>query len=282
VPADMDAVLRLIGKTGVPLIEDCCHAFASTHRDRSLGSMGTAAFWSYEWGKPIIAGVGGEARFNNQELAARAAAEFGCEFRPPPFRKSAIVAVQYLMYSILYGPRRYWPVRNAFRALGKAGIAQSNYNPIGPDSGVAPDFHWQMCGFSSGQIAAARNRAVAFIPGRVDQASIYSDSITSFFARLPIVPEYSKAIYSRFPVFVEKKERLLNAAKSVSLEVADWYATPVHPLAGDDLNLVHYKVGSCPRAEAAARSLVSLPLHPKVTPDFQRDVAELFKRYASA
>ena len=83
-------------------------------------------------------------------------------------------------------------------------------------------------------------------------------------------------------MFVPRKESLLDAACAANLEMAAWYATPVHPLAGNELRLVHYTPGSCPRAEEAAAALVSLPVNPKVTPAFQDRLVDLINRHGSA
>jgi dTDP-4-amino-4,6-dideoxygalactose transaminase len=281
IPADMDAIEPVAVRHGLPLIEDCCHSLASTHRGRPLGELGAASFWSYEWGKPVIAGLGGEARFNAEELRSRAASSHAADFRPPPARKSVLIASQFLMHALAYGPRRFWAVRSVFHALGRAGIAQPNYNPVGHGVAMASDFRWQMCGFSRGRLAAARARAAGFLPERVRQADRYAAGLRFAAARLPIVPDQAAAVYSRFPVFVGQKDRLLASARSANLEIAGWFATPVHPLAGDELRLVSYPSGSCPRAEAAATSLVSLPLHQKVTPSFQDELIGLINRHAS-
>jgi dTDP-4-amino-4,6-dideoxygalactose transaminase len=282
VPADLDAILPIAEHHGIPMVEDCCHTVASAHRQRLLGTIGAAAFWSYEWGKPVIAGIGGEVRCNDPELQSRAAENYARDFSPAPAKKSAVIAAQYIMHALLYGPRRFWAVRRAFHALGRAGVAQSNYNPVGPGVAMAADFRWQMAGFSQSRLAAARARAEAFLPGRRQQAARYTAGLRPGSVRFAAVPPGAEAVFSRFPVFAPRKEVLLAAARAANLEMAAWFATPVHPLAGDELRLVHYTPGSCPRAEAAAASLVSLPLHPRVTPAFQDRLVELINRHGSA
>jgi len=281
-PADLDAILPVAQRHGIPVLEDCCHTFASKHRQRVVGTIGAAAFWSYEWGKPIIAGVGGEAGFNDPTLQACAESGYSRDFRPPPRKKSVVIAAQYFMFTLLYGPRRYWLVRRAFHMLGRAGVAQSNYNPVGPGAAMAADFGWQMCGFSRRRLARARHQAMAFLPERVRQAERYIIGLRADAARLPVSPTGAEAVYARLPLFVRQKEILLDAARAANLELAGWYATAVHPLAGDELRLVHYTLGSCPRAEAAASTLVSLPVHPKVTPAFQDRLIAFLNRHGSA
>lgn len=281
VPAELDAILPLVQRDDLPLVEDCCHALASTFRQRVLGTIGDASFWSYEWGKPIVAGVGGEASFNDPALRAKAETDYAKDFSPAPAMKSGVIAAQFLLHALLYSPRRFWWVRSAFHALGRAGVAQSNYNPVGPGVAMAPDFGWRMCGFSQSRLERARAKAHASLPQRIRQAERYASGLRPESAQRVHVPPGTEAVYSRFPIFVRRKQELLAAARASNLEIAEWYSTPVHPLSGDDLRQVHYSSGMCPRAEAAAASLVSLPLGSKVTPDFQDQLIDLINRHAA-
>jgi dTDP-4-amino-4,6-dideoxygalactose transaminase len=67
--------------------------------------------------------------------------------------------------------------------------------------------------------------------------------------------------YARYPLFTEHKERLLQAARHAGVEVADWYDTPVHPLASAEWQAAGYAARSCPNAEFAAKRIISLPTH---------------------
>lgn len=283
IPADLDAILPLLERRGIPLIEDCCHAFASKHRDRVLGTIGAGAFWSYEWGKPIVAGIGGEAKFNDERLRSSAARTFEANFKRPPRSKSAVIATQYLMHALLYDPRRFWAVRSAFRALSRAGVAESNYNPVGTGVAASSDFGWRICGFSESRLGYARSRGDRSIPDRIRQGDHYASGLRGNDAlRRVHIPAGSETVYSRFPLFVSRKEELLFAARAANLEIAEWYSTPVHPVCGGDLRLVNYSPGSCPRAESASNSFVSLPIGERVTPAFQDELVALINKHAAA
>lgn len=280
IPADVDAIFSICKASNLPLIEDCCHAFATTHRERRLGTLGDGAFWSYEWGKPVIAGIGGGLFCRDHVLMDRARAEYTERFVRPSPRRELTVAAQYFMHGLLYGPRRFWTVRRAFRFFSRAGVAASNYNPVGTDAGVAADFGWRACSFSRHRFPRARRRASAFLERRKAQAAVYSHGLRDVVA-FPTVPTGSNVVYSRFPILVPNKDALLASASAANLELAAWFSTPVHPLAGDDLRLVHYREGSCPRAEEAARTLVSLPLGPKVNESFQLELIELIRAHSA-
>lgn len=279
IPAEMRPLIALAAESGVPVIEDCCHSVASTVEGRPVGSLGLGAFWSYEWGKPVIAGVGGGARFNDATQQARLVAAQAALARPPA-RRNAILEAQYIAFARLYSPRTFWWVRRAFRLFGRLRLAESNYNPVGLET--AADFRWLMAPGAERRLTAAIAAAAAFEAERRAQADAYRSTLASGSCRLPPLPADTEAVYSRFPLFVSNKEEVLAAAARRNLEVAGWFATPIHPLAGDELAAVHYRSGECPQAERAAAGILSLPVHAKVTRSFQRAVVELVNRYGRA
>ena len=71
-PADMDGVLR--AARGLPVIEDAAQAHGARYRGRRVGTLGTAATFSFYPGKNLGAyGDGGAMAFSDGELAKRCA-----------------------------------------------------------------------------------------------------------------------------------------------------------------------------------------------------------------
>jgi perosamine synthetase len=282
IPAELGAILDLAREHHLALIEDCCHSFASKYSGRLLGTVGDAAFWSFEWGKPIVAGVGGAACFNDTPRQQRLAAGLGTDCMPPPAKREAVLEAQYFAFTRSYGPRTFWWVRRAFRLLGRLRVAESNYNPIGPGVAIAPEFSWRMARGAAQRLPRARAVAEQFEPQRRTQALTYAQGLRPDVCRLPNVPAGADAVFSRFPLFISNRPEVLEVAAKRNLEVAAWFATPIHPLDGSELELVHYRPGSCPQAERAARRIVSLPVHPRVSPSFQAAVIELINHHGRA
>jgi dTDP-4-amino-4,6-dideoxygalactose transaminase len=57
--------MPVASKYSLTVIEDCCHACGSAYQGRQLGRFADAAFYSYEWSKPVVLGVGGSALINS-------------------------------------------------------------------------------------------------------------------------------------------------------------------------------------------------------------------------
>ena len=71
-PADMDAILAIGKKHGIPVIEDCCQAYLSRYKGKLVGTMGEIGCFSLQQSKHMSSGDGGIIVTNDDELARRA------------------------------------------------------------------------------------------------------------------------------------------------------------------------------------------------------------------
>lgn len=69
---DMDALMALLDRHGVALIEDCAHTMGAEWRGQKSGSFGVAACFSTQTYKHVNSGEGGFITTNDAELMARA------------------------------------------------------------------------------------------------------------------------------------------------------------------------------------------------------------------
>lgn len=69
---DMDPILAVAARHGVPVIEDAAQAIDGRYRDRPLGSIGCLGAFSFHETKNVIAGEGGLLAVNDPALARRA------------------------------------------------------------------------------------------------------------------------------------------------------------------------------------------------------------------
>lgn len=68
-PVDMDPVMALAERRGLWVLEDAAEAHGATYRDRAVGSIGTAASFSFYANKIITTGEGGMVTTNDPEIA---------------------------------------------------------------------------------------------------------------------------------------------------------------------------------------------------------------------
>lgn len=72
VPADMDAILAIGAKHGIPVIEDACEAVGAKYKGKAAGSLGAAGVFSFDFGKTITTGEGGLVISNDEDIAVAA------------------------------------------------------------------------------------------------------------------------------------------------------------------------------------------------------------------
>lgn len=272
IPANMDAIMAIAERRNISVIEDCCHTLASTYDGKPVGSFGVGSFYSFEWGKPIVAGIGGAAVVNDPALRERVAAQY-IAYRTPAAGNQLKLQLQYLAHRFLYRPVLYWPVRWLFHTLGKVGAAESNYNPM-QEGQVAEDFSLRMIPPLQARLKHKLEELEVVTAHSRNVVAQYRQGIRVDSVKHPQIPSKGEAVFARYPLIVPDKRAFLMAARRANVELAEWYTTPVHPLKGNELSLVYYEPGSCPNAEQRCREVVTLPTHHVVG---RRDVERVVK-----
>jgi len=259
IPANIERIVQIAGEKGLPIIEDCCHTLASTYKGKTVGTFGVASFYSFEWGKPIVAGIGGSTLVNDVALYEKIQSQYA-HFRYPPLLKIIRIQLQYAGFKFIYRPSLYWPVRDLFHLLGTIGAAESNYNLVQQDE-IARDFHLKMPKPLKKRLAHKLETLDAIIRHSRRVTAEYKSRIKSSAISHPVLPENSNTVFARYPLIVDDKYTLLKEARKANVELADWYSTPVHPLDMIDCEIVNYTAGSCPVAEKRCSQVVTLPTH---------------------
>jgi dTDP-4-amino-4,6-dideoxygalactose transaminase len=113
---------------------------------------------------------------------------------------------------------------------------------------------------------------------RRNVAEQYRSGIRASEVRHLAIPSNVQPVFGRYPMLVENKSQWIEGARRAKVELADFYATPVHPLEGSDLRLVGYEPGSCPNAEWIASRIVSLPTGPQTDRRQVQRAIEYFNR----
>jgi dTDP-4-amino-4,6-dideoxygalactose transaminase len=86
-PAQMDAIMDVANKHGIPVIEDVAQAGGGSFKGKMLGSIGTIGCFSFDYYKVIVSGEGGFYTTNNERLYTRALNWHDCAacWRPDRF-----------------------------------------------------------------------------------------------------------------------------------------------------------------------------------------------------
>ncbi len=261
IPAAMKAIISIAESAHLFVIEDCCHTIGSSQDGRVVGSWGIGSFYSFEWGKPLAAGLGGVATVNTEDMKRRLDKQL-IEYKRPPKIKSVKIQIQYIAHQMLYRPRLYWVIRDIYKTLGKFGVAEGNYHSI-QKSVVSEEFSWRMLP-SVEMRAVSKLKNIRHIEDYARKVSkIYRDEILNKNVTHPVISIDCNPVFARYPLRVRNKEDVLKMARKENVELADWYSSPVHPLSKGDLIKVGYVFQSCRQAEERCKEVVTLPTHQK-------------------
>lgn len=97
--------------------------------------------------------------------------------------------------------------------------------------------------------------------------------------RLPAVPEGCKSAWAQFSILARdrgQRERIRDALRKEGIPTMVYYPRPLHlqPV----FQKLGYKEGDFPVSEDAAKRILSLPMHPYLSPEIQEKVAGVIRR----
>jgi perosamine synthetase len=254
-------------------IEDCAQCMPSAE-----AWAADAAIFSNNPGKPLPAGSGGMVVLRSAVLAGRVEEERG-RF-PRQGRAGDLRArLEAWVRNTLVGPSLYWPAFELNRRL------DPSYRPRPRATEVDEEVNAVASRIGDGQAAAGLRwlaKADTVAAHRADCCAAYARGLGGL--QGIVLPMTGDASLYFFPVLVDRKDVLLDAAKRARLEIVAWPArTPIYPvLDPSHLATYGYRNGSCPHAEDAARRVIGLPTHPLIRPAHIERIVGLVRTHAGS
>jgi dTDP-4-amino-4,6-dideoxygalactose transaminase len=287
VPCNVDAFMDLSRRTGIPIIEDCAHAFGARWRGRLLGRFGHAAFYSTEGSKMFSTERGGVALTADADLAVRLQAIQ----QESPFADEALerYAVKRWCYRAAFcGNPWIYPraqaVESVLRWLGVSEVC----NMVGYSDAM---YQKEVAGerFSPypsrlpnlmGYVGLIQLRRLdADVAHRQALAHRLEQALPELGARVAKYPHNLAApSWVRFPFIPPDRERWRTCIARAGFVPGVWLDDPIHPK-GSNWEAAGYRRGQCPVAEALARDILNVPVHRRVAP---HALEHLLQRLAAA
>ena len=262
---DMDRLLEIADRRGIYVIEDCCLALGSKYRGKLAGTFGVASYFSSQWNKPYTTGLGGMALCNNPEIASKINQLRKAEIQSPSLKRVAMLTAQLMVYRAFVYPKTTVLATNIFRWLSDKGLIVGSTTNQELEKPVEPeDFFMAM---SSPQAISGRRqlrKLDRIIQHRKKMVMFYEDMLKKRGWSITHPPDYTDPVLVRYPVRVNDKDAVLNAAEKEGIELGSWFISPLHNQI-EKIEMYDYKWGMCPEAEKAAREVVNLPVHPRVS-----------------
>jgi dTDP-4-amino-4,6-dideoxygalactose transaminase len=268
VPVEMDAAVAFARRHNLVVIEDCVHALGARYDGRQVGTFGRAAFFSTEETKTISTVMGGMAVTNDADLASRMRT-FQASCSLPGVSLSARYLTKFLVYYLLTEPRVHRFARLAYERLGRR-------NPLPVPTtleerrGQRPRDHERQLSNGQAAVGLSQLRGLqANLEHRELVANAYEKYLSRCGLRLARAPAKAQPAFVRYPVWVEDRPSVIRSLARHAV-VGTWFTSVLEE--AEPPEAVGYVPGSCPNAEQAARHLINLPTHPRVS---ERDVRML-------
>lgn len=91
-------------------------------------------------------------------------------------------------------------------------------------------------------------------------ADTYTEQLRSIDVVTPVTPQHTTSVWAQYTVRVEGRAELQAKLNEAGIPTGIYYVKPMHLLVA--MASLGYREGDFPQAEAAARTVLSLPMHP--------------------
>ena len=240
--ADMDAILEIGARRGLPVIEDACQAIGATYAGtrpdgaRRAGSMGTTGAFSFFPSKNLGGfGDGGLVTTNDDDLAAR------------------------LRILRVHGERE----RYKHEAIGW----NSRLDAL--QAAVLRIKLPHLDAWAAGRVANADRYDRLFS----DAGLVAAENVT-----LPVRSPRAGHVFNQYTIRVKHREGLCEHLKERGIGWGIYYPIPLH--LQECFGHLGYEPGDMPEAERASREVLSLPIFPELAEaELERVVSEIAAYY---
>jgi dTDP-4-amino-4,6-dideoxygalactose transaminase len=237
-PAEMEPILEIARKRDIPVIEDATLALGAEYRGQMAGTLGEAGFFSFAPRKVLGGtGNGGIIVTRNPELARQVRLLRG------------------------YGRDPNWGELPIIERLKQ------------PDTEHLVEGHnLKIDSMQAAVIGAKLTKLEEWGERRNQVAWHYTELLTETPGiETPVVPRHMRHAWRNYVVKVPERDQVRAMLAEQGIATAVLYIPPVH------LQPVYRHlglgVGSFPQAEAAAKSLLALPMHPGLSDEQVEEIA---------
>ena len=285
IPADSRAIVEWAHARGIGVIEDCAHVCGGAYLDDEgawcpVGSLGDIAISSSHWSKPVSTGLGGWATTSVPGLSEKLRSFRERECLSPSWRESMSLAAAVALRETFSLGWMYWFARGAYRTVSGLGLLVPSSSPEEVEGTLTRDFAKRMCLIQE-WLLKRRKADLAEQARRRSLKAEYDSGLKAAGIRPLELPAYADPVLACYPVRVNEKARVLERARRRWIELGDWYRNPVdHPTS--ELEIFGYRAGTCPAGECAAKQVVTLPMHRRVTRSTVRRTVEFVREFIRA
>ena len=238
-PCDLDPIVEAARAHGAVVIEDAAHALGASYKDRPVGGIGEAGFFSFSGKMITVFGPGGAAVTSNRQLAEDMSS----------LRDQGRIRSEELSFIRRTDGAWYdqaWIGHNMHMTEICAALGRIQLRSLG-------------------EFTAHRRRAAAYYTQRFRDADLPLG--------LPPARPWANPCYLHYSICTPARDGLRSHLRNREIEASIHYPTPLHMLTP-----VRARYGTSPGqfpvAERLCGEVLSLPVGPHMTPAMQEEVAD--------
>ena len=250
---DMDPILDIARRHDLKVIEDCAHSLGAKYKDRMLGTLGDASFFSFQAFKPLNTYGGGLAWMRDSELARRVGECADGEQWPDEKRVEGILRSGKLQHTFIrptvftYSLFPIWYAASWVNAKPEKRLWEKvrSLDPLPP--------HYR--GRYTNVQAAIGRAGLKRLPDFIERTRRHARMLDHLLGdvpgiTLPHIPADRTHVYYQYCVYVPKIETVVKRCIRRGVDVA-----PMHVDVCTQMELFDWKGPSMPGAEHAAMAL---------------------------
>jgi perosamine synthetase len=257
IPPDYKTAEKISKSYSIPCIEDCTHGLGTLYEGEKVPpEFIKASFYSFQWNKPLSAGLGGAVLCRDEALNNKLK-KLNTKLSAPSFKEALSLQVLLLIRPIMNLPSLYPVLLRLFRYLSSVGLVLGSSASSELNSLKMPD------GYFKG-MSAVQKRRISKSLRKLDQVIKYRqanyNSFESLFKSLNLYALELEGISHsalKFPVLVKDKQQFKIKAEQNGIKLGDWMNSPIHPVE-EDFEKWAYTYGQCSNAEYISRHIYNL------------------------
>lgn len=279
IPPEMDAILDIANRHGIPVVEDACQGLGSLYKGKTAGQFGIAAGYSMQWTKTWTSGIGGLASTDDADLAKKIASIREEEMHAPGRKEAALLSVQRSIHRAIIYPSTTTFMTRMYRWFVRKGVLVGSATPAELSAELQTDpkfFKAMSCGQARSGLRQLKGALDRNLAHRREMRQFYDGLLDACGHPRLVLPDYMDPALVRYPVWVADKSAALALARKRMIELGEWFDKPLHqcevPMTAYD-----YEDGCCPQAEEAVKYVVNLPMHPRVSKKHAAKAVEIVR-----
>jgi perosamine synthetase len=267
IPAKLDKLLQIADEYSLFVIEDCAVSLGTQYKGKLTGTFGDAAIFSFELSKTITCCWGGLLVLNsNRDGIVQAQNQFYQLEVPESSRfDSGWTLFQLGLSALLYQPRILPLGKILLNYLYISGIFRKSTSLAEEEAQMAADYLKKLSAFQA-EFLCRQWPMIEKITAKSQILSKFYEKELADINGVQIFPngENRDENRLRYPILVEKRDRVIEYFKKNEIPVGLWFTAP---LSSTSVNheLFGYRKNTCPRAEEISEKILNLPLHLQVT-----------------